>query len=380
MPYKRIALIVISVIFSYCSLLFFLQENTNALINNKLDNDVLLRKNFLEKSLTENYRFNVGAPSQQEAEYTFGAFANATYAFTNIAMMDPNFAKEADIYTTKWIKAVQTKDIYQFDEKAWAENPLSQNALNSDTGHIAYYGHLNLMLGAHALLTKNDEFKKLHLNLTNAIAKRLNKHSFHLAETYQYQVWPIDNVVAVASLKIADQTLGTDHSTLIESWINETKKSSDPKTGFPPYRVDSDDGTPKESFRGTNIAWNSFFLPLINKTYANEQFLEFEKTMKIQGLGFAGFKDTIEDKNTYIERDSGPVFYGVGTAATGFAIAGAKRTKDKKLLTDLLRTIEIAGFSVTKGNERHYLGMPIIGDAIILAMKTSIDWKPLWQN
>ena len=79
-----------------------------------------------------------------------------------------------------------------------------------------------------------------------------------------------------------------------------------------------------------------------------------------------------------MDRDTGPVVFGLGGAATAFAIAGARHAQDEGLLTGLLRIIELLGVSVTKADQRRYLVAPIVGDAIVLAMKTACHWRALW--
>ena len=45
-----------------------------------------------------------------------------------------------------------------------------------------------------------------------------------------------------------------------------------------------------------------------------------------------------------------------------------------KLLGALLDTAEIAGFTFQWNGERRYLLAPLVGDAIVLAMKTACVW------
>jgi hypothetical protein len=72
--------------------------------------------------------------------------------------------------------------------------------------------------------------------------------------------------------------------------------------------------------------------------------------------------------------DSGPVIFGLSTSATGFAFAGARLNKDIAFLNALSFTSEVAGFSFQYKNRRRYLLSPLVGDAIMLGMKTATRW------
>lgn len=375
---KKIAIYAVAVVIGYVFLICFL-GNENDFDSAK---DVLLRKNFLVRNLNTDYPpkvFSQISNPQQKGEYALVAYAMATYALTNIAMMKPEIKDEASKAIEKWIRIVLTEELYGFDAIAWGENPLDNTTLQKDRGHIGYYGHLNLMLGAYALLNNDGKFNELHQKVSNAIAIRVAKYSHRHVETYPSETYPADNTVAIASLRIADMTLGTNHVQLINEWIEQTKRLEDKDSGLVVFQIESQTGVPLQTYRGSHVGWNSFFLPLIDQIYAESQFEKFEKEMLIQFPGLSAFKEYPHTILFTIDRDSGPVFFGLGTTASGFSIAGARYEKDKTLLAGLLRLVEFFGISVTKNDERHYLTAPVISDSIILAMKTATPWRPLWK-
>ena len=72
--------------------------------------------------------------------------------------------------------------------------------------------------------------------------------------------------------------------------------------------------------------------------------------------------------------DSGPVIFGLSTSRPGFMIAGARLGKDPGYLQGLLTTAEAVGSTAGTGDVRHYLFAPVVGEAILLAMKTACQW------
>jgi len=374
---------VSAVLIGCASLIFFLGNPGKDLLEEGASQDVMRRRNFLVRYLS-SYPSSADLfgteDVQYTAEWTMGTYAMATYALTNIAMSEPNTAQESSRIIGTWIEFCLDEKISEFDKVAWRENPLDEKALQGDRGHIGYYGHLNLMLGCYSLLNNDGKFEQLHRKLSDAIGRRMAKYPHRHIETYPYETYPPDNTVAAASLRVADMTLGTNYDGLVDEWVQQSKKIEWQPYGLVVFQIDSETGEPLQTCRGANIAWNSFFLPLVDRDYAKIQFDRFKKNMLRRFAGFAAFKEYPKGDLFRVDCDTGPVILGMGGTATGFSVAGAKSTKDHKLLTELLRSIEIVGVSVSKGKERRYLLGPAVADAIMLAVKTACEWRPLWKS
>jgi hypothetical protein len=377
---KKIIILGIASVIGYFSFVFFLRHSSGTAMSGVSD-DIILRKNFLVRTLGENSMPRVfsNIPDQQaKGEYALVTYSMATFALTNIAMERPEMRQEFSRTIEKWINLVLKNEFQSFDSLAWGEKPLDEAVLEKDRGHIGYYGHLNLMLGAYSLLNNDGKFGDLHKKISDAIDRRMKKYSHRHVETYPGETYPPDNTVAVASLQVSDMTLGKKYEKTVNEWIEQTKKIEDQDFGMIPFQIDSETGESMQTFRGSNMGWNSFFLPLIDESYAKVQFERFRKKMTARLPGFAAFKEYPSGHFFGADRDSGPIIFGLSATATGFSVAGARHANDQRLFSGLIRTIEIFGMSVTKNNERHYLTMPIVSDAMILAMKTATNWKPLW--
>lgn len=369
---KKICIIVLAICFGYLTLVISLGQEDSR--------DIILRRNFLVHRLSQaaspqNF-FKIGT-SQIAGEWTLGSLSMTAAALTNIAMQQPQTAHESSLVIARMIESALTDDVSHFDKIAWGEQPLNEEVLNKDEGHIGYYGHLNLMLGCYALLNNDGRFKDLHIKISNAIANRMQKYPHRHIETYPGETYPPDNTVSAASLKVADMTLGTKYAALLNEWIEQCKKLEDPQTGLIVFGMDITSGKPRQTARGSHAGWNSFYLPLVDEAYAALQYNRFKKFMLRRFIGFAGFKEYANGTLFWMDRDAGPVLFSIGVSATGFAVAGAQREGDRALKSDLLRSVELLGVSVTKGDERRYVASPIVGDAIMLAMKTACPWKPI---
>ncbi len=303
-------------------------------------------------------------------------YSMASAALTNIAMESPEKAKVFSGYIANWIEWGVSRAAYQFDEQAWGKAPLLDEVLKSDEGHIGYYGHLNFMLGCYALLNGDGRFQPLHLRLSEAIARRMKKYSHRHVETYPGQNYPPDNSVAVASLAIFDKANGNHYRELIKEWLDQTKRIEVGSYGLVAFQIDTLTGRPVQEARGSNNAWNSFYLTFIDEDYSHIQYERMHSMIRVV-LGFAALREYAKGNDFKSDRDAGPVIFGLGASSTAFLIAGATRWKDDLLRKRLLRSIEIFGCTVTRNNLRHYAVAPVVGDAIILAMKTLRPWRKL---
>jgi hypothetical protein len=380
---NRIFIYAVAVAAGYFSLIFFLGDPGKGLLEGKLTRDVFFRRNFLISNLTSGPSpadfFQTG-DAQYAGEWSLVTYSMAAFALTNIAMIEPQTAAESSRIIAKWIDFCVDKEFSNFDEAAWGEKSLDDKTLNKDYGHVGYYGHLNLMLGCYALLNNDGRFLELHKKLSDSIARRMSKYSHRHIETYPGETYPPDNTVAVASLSVADKTIGTDYKRLIEEWVEQSKKIEWLPYGLIVFQIDSITGEPVQTCRGSNIGWNSFFMPIIDEGYAKVQFDRLKKYMLRRYIGFAAFKEYPQGGWFRIDRDTGPVIFGLGGTATGFSVAGAKWSNDEELLNLLLRPFEFLGVSVTKNNQRRYIAVPVLADAIMLAMKTACRWRPLWEE
>ena len=127
--------------------------------------------------------------------------------------------------------------------------------------------------------------------------------------------------------------------------------------------------------RGSYAAWNVFFLFWIDSDFAREQYALLKENLAARGpSGFAALREYLPGVSALGDVDSGPVLFGLSTSGTGFALAGARRAGDWDYYSGILKTAEFAGFSLDNGTGRRYLLAPLVGDAIVLAMRTSTEW------
>jgi hypothetical protein len=339
--------------------------------------DLAARRAYLVERLAADPRVaeTMAAPDDGlfRGEWLIGTLSMTAAATTNMAFDDPALRPRAREDVARLLDRALSAGARAFDAQRWGEDPL--DSLDGPRGHAGYLGHLGLMLGAHRLLGGDGRFDALHDRVAAALARRVRAaRSAHL-ETYPGETYAMDNSVVQAALALHQQAGRGDHRGAIARWLGHTRRHLlDPRTGLVSFALDAE-GRPTQGARGSGAGWNTFFLPFVDEAFAAEQFAALRRHL-VRDLPFggAGVREYPAGVVGAGDVDSGPVLFGISTSGTGFAVAGARHARDARLLGRLLTTAELAGFTVQWSGRRRYLLAPLVGDAIVLAMKTARTW------
>ncbi|MFF0340085.1 hypothetical protein [Kribbella sp. NPDC004875] len=195
-----------------------------------------------------------------------------------------------------------------------------------------------------------------------AIATAFRTANTPYLAAYPGQAWPVDSVVAIASLRQYDALVAPRFGQIARNWVTTVKTKLDPETGLLPHQV-----VPQVSgARGSSQAMIQRFLVEVDPAFARAQY-EIFKDKLVTGLGVREYP---KGRGGQGDVDSGPLVFGVSLSATVVAM-GAARVHHDPLADRLSRTGELVGLPFTGLTTKRYLfGAVPIGDAF-LAWSTS---------
>lgn len=345
------------------------------LLRGDADDDLLARRRYLIKNISieqSNPSMMPGHLSAQlKGEWAMITYSSLTSALTNMAFLRPETRGEALQQVQDLVSGMLTQEFQAFDTAAWGEKPL--DSLDGPNGHIGYLGQLNWMIGAYRLLGGDGRFDSVHHRVNAAMIRRFENAPRLSVQTYPAQIFIPDNVVALASIRNYERIVGKQDSNIVNAWVDYARSNLlDPHTGLLAFRY-APDGTTLTESRGSGAAWNSFYLPFVDSRFASEQWNSMREAL-IQTRLFTGLREYRRGRFGLGDVDSGPVIFGFSPSGTGFALAGARHARDGRLITSMLCSLEAAGTTVDLGDGRHYLTVPVVGDAIVLAAKTAVVW------
>lgn len=313
-------------------------------------------------------------PDQFRGEWLAVTYSMTAMALANLAFIYPDTVSETREVLDRLARAMLEREVREFDAARWGEDPL--RTLNGANGHIGYLAHLQLVLLAHVYLG-GLEHAPLAREVATALHRRMVASPSLHAETYPGETYVADNAVVVACLALAQRVFRDMRVDVTQPWVRRVRADYlDPDTGLMVFRL-SGDGRVVEPSRGSGVAWSIFYLAYADRAFASEQYGKMRDVLGSTALfsfvhGIREYPLGVEGKG---DVDSGPVILGLSPSGTGFAIAGATLAGDDGYKLELLRTAELVGTTMGTDGQRRYVFAPLVGDAILLAMRTTTEWS-----
>ncbi len=379
---KAIALLLAGILFSKAIWVAAFYESGPTIIANRDRKDSSRRLSYLLTGTLEE-PFHVKdmpsfLPVSFKGEWALVTCSMTAAAVANLAFTQPESQTRAIDLMSRLIDVVLQPEFRSFDTELWGSDAIE--SLDRSEGHIGYLGHLNFMLAAYHLVGGQQErYRHLLEGVSLHLRRTIEESTFLCAETYPGQIYVPDNAVVIASLALYEQIDAGIEKGIADRWLQYARTHlSDPDTGLLVFRL-ARSGLPMQGSRGSGSAWSIFYLSYFSVEEAVRQYrLLKQHFAKRIFPGIGGICEWPSCHGRAGDIDSGPLIFGLSPSATGFALAGARLAHDAPFLSTLSLTAEIAGFTLqARGQRRYFVAdriAPLIGDAILLAMKTVTPW------
>jgi len=304
-----------------------------------------------------------------DGEWALGTYQMAALGLGQVALTHPELADELRPAVADAANALLEPDLRSFGTAAWGDDAL--DALETDQGH-AYMGYLNMALGMHRLLEPDTELAGVHDALTDALARRLAASDTALIETYPGEAYPVDVASVAASIALHARATGTDRDAMLAAWGAQYRELYvDPDSGLLIQAADPATGDAWDRPRGSGTALAVYFTAFVDAELSADLYGGLVRSSKVTPLGYGGMREYARGTPGWGDVDSGPVVFGVGTSATGFALAGARLHGDEPTYRALFRTASLCGAPIRAGGRHRFLVGGSLGNAILLAMMTA---------
>ena len=272
----------------------------------------------------------------------------------------------------KIIDIALSKEIRKYDTNRWQEDPFK--GIEGNLSHLSYYSHLAWMIGEYKTISNDNKYDNIYHSLCEAMNRRIVNSPLLNIPTYPYErIYIPDMLVAIVALNKYNQLYQGKYQKTVDIWIRKAKTEwIDPQTGLlTSFMYKS--GNIDNEIRGSYSALNCYYISLIDKEFAKQQYQYLKKYFK-QTFPFTGIKEYYNKKCMFgFDIDAGPIIFDLSPSGTAFAIGCATTLGDKKFRKKLLTTAEIAGNTITYKDKSHYLltNVALVGEAIVLAMRTT---------
>ncbi|MGW4802472.1 hypothetical protein ACWEPC_59670, partial [Nonomuraea sp. NPDC004297] len=134
---------------------------------------------------------------------------------------------------------------------------------------------------------------------------------------YPGRSWPVDSVVAVASLRLHDVLRPPRYAGAVARWLRLTRERLDPGTGLIPHEAEPGTGVPAEVARGSSQSMIQRFLADVDPAFAAQQYARFRERYVVTPLGLGpAVREYPVGMDGPGDVDSGPLPLGVSLSAT----------------------------------------------------------------
>lgn len=343
--------------------------------------DILQRRNYLlDRVITEPSELLAAMPEavdpQFQGEWALYSASMLSAALTNIARIYPETKAESIHQIDLLIQIVMSPEIRRYDAQRWGEDPLE--SLDGDQSHVSYLSPLAWMISGYKQAGGGVKYDTLYTRLCETMNRRILQSPHLNLRTYPGEmVYVPDMLVAIVALANYSRQNNGEYSQTVSAWLNEMKTNwIDDRTGLiasamPEYN------TSAFSTKGSYSALSCYYLTFVDEEFAKEQYLNLKKHF-YQKRPVSGFREYFDRECLWgFDIDAGPIVFNLSPTGTAFGIGPATYFSDYQVRNRFLNTAELAGFTVKNKGRRHYLlaNIALVGEAITLAMRTSVKWE-----
>lgn len=345
--------------------------------------DILKRRNYLvgevvtdPQELIDKMPRSIGY--QFQGEWALYSCSMLSAALVNMTIFYDEEREYAIECIDSLIQMVLSPELRSYDRIRWREDPLE--SLDGNKSHISYISHLAWMIGGYKRIGGDGKYDALYHSLCETMNRRiLNSKNLNLPTYPNECVYIPDMLVAIVALNVYSKQYNGKYSATVKHWVNEAKSHwLDDKTGLiVSFLPANDTGRfEKAPVKGSYTALSCYYLTFVDEEFACDQY-ERLKAHFLQKSPITGFKEYCDRHCWFgIDMDAGPILFNLSPTGTAFGVGSVTYFEDFQLRKGLLRTGELAGFTFTWGKKRHYMlaNVALVGEAIMLAMRTATNW------
>jgi hypothetical protein len=206
-----------------------------------------------------------------------------------------------------------------------------------------YQGWTNYLLGQKLALqkpeTRDSSELRQFISKCRQIATAFRAGSTPYLSSYEYGIWPADNVVCMAGLALHDRLFKPEFSPLIQQWLGRVESGLGARTGLIAHEADPN-GAMVTGARGSSQSLILVFLPEIDTAFAKQQFEGYLRHFLDYRFGLPGIREYPKGFAGNGDIDSGPVVYDIGGAASIVGIAATRRLGRPDLSVQIRNAVE----------------------------------------
>jgi hypothetical protein len=343
--------------------------------------EILRRRNYLTDKLITSpdevlNEMPSGIGSQFQGEWAMYSCSMLTAALVNISKLYPEEREKSIEQIDRLITIVMSPELREYDAARWDEDPL--DSWDSEKSHMSYLSILAWMISGYKAIGGGDKYDDVYYQSCSTLNWRMRNSPTLNLQTYPNEaVYVPDMLVTIVALSNFSRQCDGRYNSIINEWVKKAKTDwIDKETGLLKSFLSFDGTEMAAPVKGSYSALICYYLTFVDVDFAKEQY-DLLKRHFIQKNPFTGIRE-YHNRSCWLgmDIDSGPILFNLSPSGTAFSIGPATYFNDSEFRIQLLRTAEIGGSTIRGWNTNHYLlaNLAIVGEAITLAMRTSVPW------
>lgn len=205
----------------------------------------------------------------------------------------------------------------------WVRTKWGEHYLEKE--NVFYRMLLILGLSSYERITGATQYHALLSHQQNALAAELAAAKWHLRDDYPNECYPADMLWAVAAIQRAARLDNARHDALARSLIRTFDGPLKAAEGLPAFQAESRSGQILQGARGCANSGILLFTAELDPVVAGHWYSAYEAGFWKDTGWIAGFTEMPRgSQQAWMDVDSGPVLYEIGSVASAFGIGAAK--------------------------------------------------------
>jgi hypothetical protein len=242
-------------------------------------------------------------------------------------------------------------------------------------GNGLYLSHLNIILNAYKRATGLDTYAAQTKRISRYLTAKSVTDPYHCISSYagERQRWPADQCATLHSLYLFDANFSDSLSIKpIAQFLDYlTKKGYNQRWKLPFSEL-----TAASRFsiypRGCALSWMVRYMGSFAPQTAEKLWIDILKSYKVEIPGFCGMREWPPGIDLPADDDSGPILYGIGTAASGLGLAAASVISDRGTFDQLHRSGSLV--RMLPGKQISSASKSIVSSSIEWFAQTYVPW------
>ena len=308
-----------------------------------------------------------------QAEWPVMGLSYHAYAAANLAKVDQRFRGDYLDAMRMVLGALESPRIAGFMKPHFGDPFGSESAQPV----VFLHGHyLNVALRYRSASGDKKFDPQIH-RVARILAQGFAQNDQAILPSYPDMWWLTDNFPALSALVAYDRAFNSQRAKpLVAKHLASVRQYYlDTATGMFSTYVFPKERRSLQGPRGISQMYGLHFLRDFAPEFAGEQYALARRHLFTSVLGIPGVREFPEGMLVTPDVDSGPLVFGMGPSASGFAVAASATMGERELAANLARAAGVVGMPVMGEGKLTYALMPAVGQGVILYGKSLLLLK-----